>query len=171
MTTMGNFDRILNWKLKRDSHIFPGRDGGTCINEAAIVAVGFPYRPVRSVQDMPECFSRPLCTLAMQLNDEAEDAERQLLLPFVARSACANTPEVKREREVYIAARLRSFQSFREHLKILEGALAIGRQANAPAPEEGSVRLRSVQQRAVLPTSTDEHLLLAKAHGSLADIF
>jgi hypothetical protein len=97
---MGNFDRILNWKLKRDSHIFPGRDGGTCINEAAIVAVGFPYRPVRSVQDMPECFSRPLCTLAMQLNDEAEDAERQLLLPFVARLACADTPEVKRERDV-----------------------------------------------------------------------
>jgi hypothetical protein len=56
-------------------------------------------------------------------------------------------------------------------LKILEGALAIGRQANALAPEVGSVRLRSVQQRAALPTSTDEHLLLAKVHGSLADIF
>jgi hypothetical protein len=167
---MDNFDHILNWKLKRGSHVFPGRDGGTCINEAAIVAAGFPYRPVRSVKDMPECFSRPLCALAMQLNDEAEDAERQLLLLFVARLACADTSEVEREREAYIAARLRWFQPFQEHLAILEGALAIGRQANAPAREEVSARLGSVQQQAALPTSTDEHLLLAKVHGSLADV-
>lgn len=50
---------------------------------------------------MPDCFSRPICALAMQLNDEAAgDQERQLLLPFVARLACADTPEVEREREV-----------------------------------------------------------------------
>ncbi len=72
---MDNFDHILNWKLKQGSHTFPGQDGGTCINEAAIVATGFPYRPVRSVQDMPTCFSRPICALAMQLNDDASDAE------------------------------------------------------------------------------------------------
>ncbi len=45
---METFDHILNWKLKQGSHTFPGPDGGTCINEAAIVAAGFPYRPVRS---------------------------------------------------------------------------------------------------------------------------
>ena len=45
---MDNFDHILNWKLKQGSHTFPGQDGGTCINEAAIVAAGFPYQPVRS---------------------------------------------------------------------------------------------------------------------------
>src|SRR5215212_5985299 len=112
MAAMGSFDYILNWTLKQGSHVFPGKDGGTCINEAAIVAAGFPYRPVRSVQDMPECFSRPICALAMQLNDEAEDTERQLLLLFVDRLACADTPEVEREREVYIAARLRWLQSF-----------------------------------------------------------
>src|SRR4051794_13054194 len=121
MAAMDNFDHILNWKLKRGSHTFPGKEGGTCINEAAIVAAGFPYRPVRSVLDMPECFSRPICVLAMQLNDEAEDAERPLLLPFVARLACADTPEVEREREAHIAARLRWLQSFQEHLAILEG--------------------------------------------------
>jgi hypothetical protein len=76
---MEGFDHILNWKLKAGSHPFPGKDGGTCINEAALVAAGFPYRPVRSVLDMPSCFSRPICGLAMMLNDEASDADRQRL--------------------------------------------------------------------------------------------
>src|ERR687898_3354225 len=106
MTTMESFDHILNWKLKRGSHTFPGNDGGTCINEAAVVAAGFSYRPVRSVQDLPDCFSRPICALAMQLNDEASDEERQYLLPFVTRLACADTAEVEMERETYIASRL-----------------------------------------------------------------
>src|SRR5829696_2581688 len=83
MAAMDGFDHILNWKLKEGSHPFPGKDGGTCINEAALVAAGFEYRPVRRVEDMPICFSRPICRLAMQLNDMANDAERQLLLPFV----------------------------------------------------------------------------------------
>ena len=69
---MDGFDHILNWKLKEGSHRFPGKDGGTCINEAALVAAGFEYRPVRRVEDMPECFSRPICHLAMQLNDTRE---------------------------------------------------------------------------------------------------
>jgi hypothetical protein len=46
-------DHILNWKLKEGSHPFPGKEGGTCINEAAIVAAGFEYQPVRSVHGMP----------------------------------------------------------------------------------------------------------------------
>ena len=50
---MDGFDHILNWKLKEGSHPFPGKDGGTCINEAALVAAGFEYRPVRRVEDMP----------------------------------------------------------------------------------------------------------------------
>jgi hypothetical protein len=32
---MTGFDHILNWKLKEGSHLFPGKDGGPCINEAA----------------------------------------------------------------------------------------------------------------------------------------
>lgn len=71
MATMNGFDHILNWKLKEGSHLFPGKDGGTCINEAAIVAAGFPYQPVRKVDEMPQCFSRPICRLAMILNDNA----------------------------------------------------------------------------------------------------
>jgi hypothetical protein len=61
----------------------------------------------------------------MQLNDDAGDAERQLLLPFVTRLACADTPEVEMVREVYIASRLQWRQSVQERLAILEGALAI----------------------------------------------
>ena len=40
------FQRMLEWKLLRGSHEFPGPDGGTCVNEAAIVAAGYSYRPV-----------------------------------------------------------------------------------------------------------------------------
>ena len=145
---MEAFDKILNWKLKRGSHTFPGPDGGTCINEAAIVAAGFPYRPVRSVYDMPECFSRPICTFAINLNDCSSDEERQQLLPFVTRLACADTPEIEREREAYIALRIRYRLSLREGLQILEGALAIGRQADGLAPEEVMTKLQAVQHSA-----------------------
>jgi hypothetical protein len=171
MAAMDNFDHLLNWKLKQGSHAFPGKDGGTCINEAAVVAAGFAYRPIRSVQDMPGCFSRPICALAMQLNDEATDEERQLLLPFVARLACADMPEVERAREIYITTRLKSRQSFRERLATLEGALAIGRRADAPAAEEVRAHLEGVQQQATLSTSRDEHPLLATVQGWLAGVF
>ena len=104
---MDGFDHILNWKLQPGSHPFPGKDGGTCINEAAIVAAGFEYQPVRRVEDMPDCFSRPICKLAMQLNDYASDAERQRLLPFVTRLACADTPAIELERAAYIRSKRR----------------------------------------------------------------
>jgi hypothetical protein len=52
---MDGFDHILNWKLRHGSHRFPGKDGGTCINEATVVAAGSDYRPIRRVEDMPEC--------------------------------------------------------------------------------------------------------------------
>ena len=149
---MEGFDTILNWKLKRGSHRFPGPDGGTCINEAAIVAAAFPYQPVRSVQDMPVCFSRSICTLAMLLNDWSSDEERQQLLPFVTRLACADTTEIEREREAYIARRIRYRLNLQEGLQILEGALAIGHQADGLAPEEATTRLEFVRQSATPPT-------------------
>jgi len=162
MVTVEEFNKILNWKLKRGSHRFPGPDGGTCINEAAIVAAGFPYQPVRSVQNMPVCFSRPICTLAMYLNDWASDEERQQLLPFVARLACADTAEVEREREAYIALRIRYRLPFREGLQILEGALAIGRQVHMLAREEVTTRLEAVRQSATPPTPAAYSSKLAK---------
>ncbi|MCJ2138595.1 hypothetical protein, partial [Methylobacterium sp. E-066] len=136
---MSDFDHILNWKLLRGSHKFPGPDGGTCINEAAVVACGFPYQRVGSVKAMPDCFSRPICALAMQLNDNATDTQRQRLMPFVTRLACADTAGVERQRERYIDAYLNSDNlfspapcpfDFQDGLSVLEGALAIGRQAD-----------------------------------------
>ncbi len=159
---MSSFDHLLNWTLKQGSHTFPGKDGGTCINEAAIVAAGYPYRPVRGVYDMPDCFSRPVCALAMQLNDEASDEERQQLLPFVGRLACADTAEVEQEREVFIATRLRYCRSFRERLEVLNSVLAIGRQSNGLAPDMVRTRLDAVQQSAKVPTSVSDSLVFAK---------
>ena len=138
---MDALNHILHWRLTHGSHPFPGKDGGTCINEAAIVAAGFKYQPVRRVEDMPECFSRPICRLAMGLNDAANDVERQQLIRFVTRLACADTPEVERERAAYIHSRTARHYTFLEGLQILEGALAIGRQAEDAAPDEVRTRM------------------------------
>ena len=144
---MENFDHILNWKLKVGSHLFPGKDGGTCINEAALVAAGFEYRPIRQPEDMPACFSRPICRLAMELNDTAGDAQRQRLLPFVLRLACADTPEVERARAAYIARHMKRGVTFQKGLEVLEEVLAIGRQADAPTLEDVRTRMDDVRGR------------------------
>ena len=94
------FQRMLDWKLLRGSHEFPGPDGGTCINEAAIVAAGYPYRAVYCVKDLPSSFSRPIALLALCLNDTLEDELRQeLLTPFVTRLAgSVDTPRIEMAR-------------------------------------------------------------------------
>src|ERR671939_761394 len=146
---MDAFDHILNWKLKRGSHLFPGPDGGTCINEAALVAAGFEYRPIRRVEDMPSCFSYPICRFAMLLNDEASDDERQLLLPYVARLACADSWKVECERASYIQSQmLMGRLSMQRGIEILEGALAIGRQADPLTVETAHARLEAAREQA-----------------------
>jgi hypothetical protein len=150
---MQGFDHILNWKLKVGSHQFPGKDGGTCINEAALVAAGFEYRPITKPEDMPACFSQPICCLAMQLNDGASDADRQRLLPYVTRLACADTPEVERKRAAYIARHtkhlpIRRRLAFEKGLGVLEGALAIGRQADVLALEDVRGRMDDAKSSA-----------------------
>lgn len=98
------FDYIINWSLKSGSHPFPGPDGGTCINEAAIVAAGFEYREIKSAEDCPPCFSRPIAAYALQCNDRMDNTTRnELLMPFVTRLAgTADTPEVERARVEYM---------------------------------------------------------------------
>jgi len=162
MVTMDGFDHILNWKLQLGSHPFPGKDGGTCINEAAIVAAGFAYQPVRRVEDMPDCFSRPICKLAMQLNDRASDAERQRLLPFVTRLACADTPATESQRAEFIRSKAATAYSFECGLKVLEGALAIGRHADMLAVDEARTRLENVQSRAPSAASVSDSPIFAK---------
>ena len=160
--TMDGFDHILNWKLKQGSHQFPGKDGGTCINEAAIVAAGFEYQPVHSVYHMPDCFSRPICMLAMQLNDSADDAQRQRLLPFVTRLACADTREIEAKRASFIHSQKVADHSFEYGLKVLERALAIGRQADAMPAADVRIRMNGVQSRSSRPTSLADTPVFSK---------
>jgi hypothetical protein len=155
MVAMDGFDHLLNWKLKRGSHEFPGLDGGTCINEAALVVAGFEYQRIGFVEQMPKCFSRPICRLAMMLNDLASDEERQRLLPYVTRLACADTKQIEKARAAYIVQQMgpnypyyvelhifgMARLSFDKGLKVLEGALAIGRQVDPLGPVEVQIRM------------------------------
>jgi len=99
--------RMLDWKLLRGSHEFPGPDGGTCLNEAAVVAAGYPYRAIYCVRDLPASFSRPISMLALCLNDTLEDGLRQqLLLPFVTRlGGSADEPKTEMTRAELILSR------------------------------------------------------------------
>jgi hypothetical protein len=90
----------------------------------------------------------------MRLNDEATDAQRQRLLPFVTRLACADTPKIERERDQYIDAHIHIelyFSNpifpleFDTGLGVLEGALAIGRQADPLGMDEAASRLDAVR--------------------------
>lgn len=104
---MYDFNQILNWELKSGSHEFPGPDGGTCINEAAIVAAGFEYQPVEHVAHMPPCFSPVLSQFALLLNDNMSDDQRQRLLPYVMRLAGTNdTHAVERARASHLAMKV-----------------------------------------------------------------
>ena len=99
----GLFDSILNWRLLPGSHAFPGPDGGTCINEAAVVAAGLPYRAIRSSADCPPCFSVPLAAYALGLNDAMPDDERPRLMAFVLRLAgSADDPAIEEARTAHL---------------------------------------------------------------------
>jgi hypothetical protein len=103
-----DFDKILHWKLLRGSHYFPGPDGGTCVNEAAIVAAGHSYRAVRSIEDCPASFSRTAATYAMFLNDliENDELRRRVLMPFVTKlEGSADGPHIEKERAGLIVKR------------------------------------------------------------------
>jgi len=108
---------------------------------------------------MPDCFSRPICRLAMQLNDGATDKERQRLLPFVTQLACADTPEIERARATYIAWHTARHVSFQDGLAVLEGALAIGRQADAVELDTVRTRMGAVQGWATATSVPDSPLL------------
>jgi hypothetical protein len=160
------FQRMLGWKLLRGSHEFPGPDGGTCINEAAIVAAGYSYRAVHSIDDCPASFSRPIAMFALCLNDLLEDAPRQeLLIPFVARlDGTADTAKVEAARADMMLRRTAA--------DILAPALMragfddLARQCRALAkPDELIEVARCLRSR----TAPGVHLLLVAACDSAAD--
>ena len=73
-------------------------------------------------------------------------------------------------REVHIAFRLRYGSPFREQLEVLEGGLAIGRQADAPTPEAVGTRLETVQKRAQPSTAVANDPAFAKTKAWLAPL-
>jgi hypothetical protein len=83
----------------------------------------------------------------MQLNDTANDADRQRLLPFVTRLACADTPETEAQRAAFIKSKHVYGHSFDYGLKVLEEALAIGRQADTLGIDTVQTRMEEVQSR------------------------
>ena len=165
---MDGFDHILNWTLKAGSHQFPGPEGGTCINEAALVAMGFEYRPIAAAWQMPSCFSHPICRLAMLLNDSVGDEARQRLLPYVTRLACAGTLETERRREAYIQAQMlkgrltKGRLSIEKGIEILEGALAIGWQPKQPALDMVRTRMDAAKAKATTVASKPDSSLFGK---------
>ena len=122
---MTEFHDLLHWKLLSGSHKWPGPDGGTCINEAAVVVAGFPYRSIRRPDDCPPCFSRPISAYAIGLNDRMPDHCRQRLLPFVTRlSGSADSPHVECERAKFIA-----LETIRRILPVPLGAAGLSKYA------------------------------------------
>lgn len=154
------FDKILNWRLLSGSHKFPGPDGGTCINEAAVVAAGFEYSAVRNVDDCPPCFSRVIARYAIRLNDAMPDDLRQeLLMPFVARLAgTADVHEKEIERARYIA-----FENVKRILPIV--LLAIGPQEDRRHCEQANALNAAA---ATLPTYPGAALAAAVAYRGAA---
>src|SRR5215510_4462582 len=86
-TDISQLRALLNWRLLKGSHQFPGASGGTCILEAAILVAGLPYRQVRSSADAPADFSPILANYLLLLNDHLADEPRQRLIPYVTRLA------------------------------------------------------------------------------------
>ena len=68
-------------------------------------------------------------------------------------------------REHYIAARAGHGLTFERGLDILEGALAIGRQADVLGPETVKSRMADVQSRATTATSVPDPSLLSTIKG------
>jgi hypothetical protein len=83
----------------------PRADGGTCITEAAVIEAGLPYRAIDRAGDCPACFSRPVASYLIKLNDNMPGEVRQEpLLPFVTRMAgTADVPAVEKARAEYLA--------------------------------------------------------------------
>jgi hypothetical protein len=83
----------------------------------------------------------------------------------VARLACADTPEIERERASYIEAHTPMLFSFEEGLQALEGALAIGRQADPLGLDAVTTRFEAVQGQATRARSVPDSHLFFKTKG------
>jgi hypothetical protein len=138
----------LDWRLKNGSHAFPGSDGGTCINEAALVIAGFAYREVTSLLDLPESFCPVISQYALSLNDAMpEGALLDRLLPFAARlSGSSDGRRVADRRGSYLA-----LQAAREFAPLALQAVDPGaaeRLRTVTSPQQAMDELTSLVERA-----------------------
>lgn len=103
--TKPKIETWLDWELKHGSHEFPGTDGGTCVNEAALVVAGFAYHEVTSILDLPESFCPVISQYALSLNDAMPEGEvLNRLRPFAARlSGTGDGRRIADERGAFLA--------------------------------------------------------------------
>lgn len=172
MTRIDDLNKLLQWKLLKGSHKFPGSDGGTCISEAAVVAAGFEYRSIHEARDCPVCFSRVIATYAIGLNDVMPDDLRQeLLMPFVTRLAgTKDTLEVEMKRASYIAVQtikrilpisLRGFGILEDCVRLCEGVSDLDAAHAYATAAATAARRRAAADAAV----TSAHYDTSSAHG------
>jgi hypothetical protein len=74
----------------------------------------------------------------MYLNDLADDEQRQRLLPFVTRLACADSSQVEKNARLTLKRAMKRL-SFDKGLEVLEGALRIGRQAEDTSHDDAAL--------------------------------
>lgn len=146
--TMKALEGWLDWQLKHGSHDFPGPDGGTCVNEAAIVAAGFAYREVTGIRDLPESFCPVISQFALTMNDAMPEGESlNRLRPFAARlSGSSDDRKTAGERARYLA-----LQAARKFAPVALDTLdpdAAQRLRAASGPEEALAELESLMKRA-----------------------
>jgi len=109
---MDKLHALLDWKLLRGSHEFPGDDDGSCINEVAIVLAGFEYRQVIGLGEIPRCFSKTLACCLLNLSDKFDGETRQTLIPFAVRlPGSADSDEIERARTRLLAQSTMSMAS------------------------------------------------------------
>jgi hypothetical protein len=97
--------RAFGIKLDRGAHGLPSREHPElCINEAAVIAAGLPYRPVGDVKDFPACFSKPIGYFALELDEMMPPKVCQRrLMPFVCRIAgTRGSARIEKKRIVHI---------------------------------------------------------------------
>ena len=80
----------------------------------------------------------------------------------MTRLACADTAVVETERTAFIRSKGVTAYSFEYGLQVLEGALAIGWQADTLGVDEARTRLEKVQSRAASAASVSDSPIFAK---------
>ena len=164
MTDISNIQGLLDWRLLTGSHEWPGPDGGTCINEAAIVVAGFHYSPVGGPEDFPPCFSTELGMLLLSLNDALSDERRQKLMRFVLRlPGSKDVAKVERRRCRFLHDGLRGLlvkyglplDAMSSQLRSLDDRRVFAGQAGETIGAAAEHNLASVQADAFLDGALD----------------